>query len=106
MTSSTFVRIWSSSAAVTCATLNSSPAAACQSAGYSGRRLRYRTRVSSAEARRFSTSSRLATVVAGGLSGVSAILKASSRARHGRSRPLAALLRSSSTNPYLASVRR
>ena len=99
MTSSTFARSSSSSSGVTCATLNTSPAAACQAAGYSDLRATYRARISSAEARMFSTSSRLATWVVAGASGLSVIEKASRRARHGRSRPSAALARSSSTNP-------
>ena len=106
MTSSTCARIRSSSSAVTCATLNTSPLAACQSAGYSAWRARYLARTSSAAARMFSVSSRPATWVAGGTSGPSYMLKASRRARHGRSRPSAALSGSSSTKPYRASVRR
>ena len=106
MTSSTCDRISSSSSGVTCATLKTSPAAACQSAGYSDWRDRYLARSSSAAARMFSTSSRLATWVAAGAPGLSSMLKASTRARHGRSRPSAALSGSSSTKPYLASVLR
>ena len=106
MTSSTWARSRSSSSGVTCATLNTSPAAACQSAGYSDLRATYRARISSADARMFSTSSRLATWVAAGVSGLSVIENASRRARHGRWRPSAALSGSSSTKPYLASVLR
>ena len=106
MTSSTRSRSSFSSAGVTCAALNTSPAAACQSAGYSDMRFRYRARFSSAATRKFSTSSRLATWVAAGAPGPSRMLNAIMRARHGRSRPSAALSRSSSTKPYLASVRR
>ena len=106
MTSSTCARIRSSSSAVTCAALNVSPAAACQSAGYSDCLVRYLARFSSAAARMFSTRSRLATRVAAGLPGTSLRLNASMRARHGRSRPSAARSGSSSTKPYRASVRR
>ena len=106
MTSIICFRIRSSSSGVTCATLNSSPEAACQSAGYSDCRVRYRARFSSAAARMFSTSSRLASWVAGGTPGPSSMWNASMRARHGRSRPSAALAGSSSARPYLASVLR